>query len=158
MTSLEVALLLVMLVGVVGTVVPVLPGTLLVLAAVLVWGVAEQSAAGWAVTAACVALLAVGAVIKYAVPGRRLSVAGVPKSTLLLGAALGLLGFFVIPIVGLPVGFVAGIWIAERQRVGADLAGSSTKAALRAVGLSILIELTAVLLTLAVWLVAAVTV
>ena len=56
--------------------------------------------------------------------------------------ALGVVGFFVIPVVGLFVGFVLGIYLAERRRVGQADAWPSTKAALRAVGLSILIELT----------------
>ena len=85
----------------------------------------------------------VGTVVKYAVPGRRLKAAGVPD----LDAAgrrpsLGVVGFFVIPSSGCPVGFVAGVYVAEHRRVGDDRRpGGPPAHALKAVGLSILIEL-----------------
>ncbi len=46
-----------------------------------------------------------------------------------------------LPVVGLFVGFVLGVYLAERTRLGSASAWPSTKASLRAVGLSILIEL-----------------
>jgi len=64
-------------------------------------------------------------------------------------------GFFVIPVVGLLVGFVAGIYLAELLRVGRARAWPSTGAALRAAGLSLLIELAAGLLAAVVWFVGA---
>ncbi|QNN53009.1 DUF456 domain-containing protein [Nocardioides mesophilus] len=142
-------------VGIVGIVVPVLPGSLLVLAAILVWALETGSASGWTVFAVATTLLAAGAVVKYAVPGRRLKTAGVPNRTLWFGAALGVVGFFVIPVVGLFVGFLAGVYLAEHQRLGASLAWPSTKHALRAVGLSLLIEMAAALLAALVWFVGA---
>jgi len=145
-------------VGLVGIVVPVLPGSLLVVAAILVWAVLTSTATGWAVFAVATVLLAAGAVVKYAVPGRRLKTAGVPNRTLLTGAALGVVGFFVVPVVGLLIGFVLGVYLSELQRVGRDLAWPTTRAALRAVGVSILIELAAGLLAAATWLVGAVVV
>jgi hypothetical protein len=99
-----------------------------------------------------------GAAVKYLVPGRRLQRAGVPGSTLLAGGVLGVVGFFVVPVVGLFVGFVLGVYLAELQRVGLDAAWPSTRAALRAAGLSLLIELAAGLLAAAAWLVGAVAV
>lgn len=139
------------LVGLVGIVVPVLPGSLLILAAVLVWAAEDGSATAWAVFAVAATLLVAGAVVKYAVPGRRLQAAGVPQRTLVVGGALGLVGFFVIPVVGLLVGFVAGVYLAELQRVGHDGAWPSTRHALTAAGVSVLIELAAGLLAAVVW-------
>jgi hypothetical protein len=100
-----------------------------------------------------VTVLAAGAVVKYAVPGRRLSAGGVPRNTLVVGAALGVVGFFVIPVVGVVVGFVLGIYLAERARLGAAAAWPSTKQSMRAVGLSILIELAAAVLAALTWVV-----
>ena len=51
------------------------------------------------------------------------------------------------------IGFVLGVYVAERARVGAAGAWPSTKAALRAVGVSILIELVAAFLAAATWVV-----
>jgi hypothetical protein len=52
---------------------------------------------------------------------------------------LGIVGFFVVPVVGLFIGFVLGVWLAEMLRLGdSGTAWRSTRHALVAVGLSIL--------------------
>ncbi len=145
-------------IGLVGIVVPVLPGSVLVLAAILVWAVLTSTAIGWATFAVATLLLAVGAVVKYAVPGRRLKADGVPNRSLFAGAVLGVVGFFVVPVVGLLIGFVLGVYLAELQRVGRNLAGPTTRSALRAVGVSILIELGAGMLAALTWLAGAIVV
>lgn len=137
-------------VGLFGILVPVLPGTVLVGVGILVWAVAEGTAAAWATFAVAALCLAVGLVVKYAVPGRRLK-AAVPLSTLVAGGVLAVVGFFVIPVVGALVGFPIGIYAAERARVGHAGAWPSTKAALRALAHSMLIELLAALAATAVW-------
>jgi uncharacterized protein len=148
---------LVILVGLVGIVVPILPGTILILGAVLVWTVNDGSATAWTVFAVVTTLLVVGAAVKYIVPGRGLRAYGVPNRTILLGAVLGIVGFFVVPVIGLFIGFVLGVYLAETRRVGRNLAWPSTVAALKAVGLAVLIELVAALLATGVWLVAILT-
>jgi uncharacterized protein YqgC (DUF456 family) len=151
MTGLEVVVALVIAVGLVGVILPVLPGSLLVLGAVLVWAWDIGSTTGWIVFAVATMFIALGSVVKYVVPGRRLKDNDIPTSTLLLGGVLGVVGFFVIPVVGLVVGFVLGVYLAELSRVGTDRAWPATKHALKAVGLSILIELVATLLAAAAW-------
>ena len=151
MTGLEVLVALVIAVGLVGVIVPVLPGSLLVLGAVLVWAWDIGSATGWVVLAVATAFIALGSVVKYVVPGRRLKQNEIPTSTLLLGGILGVVGFFVIPVVGLVVGFVLGVYLAELRRVGVNLAWPATVHALKAVGLSIVIELVATLCAAAAW-------
>lgn len=145
---------LAILAGVVGVVVPVVPGGLLVVLAVLVWAVAESSATAWTTFALVTGLIAASQAVKFVLPGRRLRDAGVPFSSLLVGAVLGMVGFFVIPVVGLFLGFVVGVYGAERRRLGPQAAWPSTKLAVRAVGLSILIELAGALLAAATWLAA----
>jgi len=143
------------LIGVAGVVVPGLPGGLLVVGAVLVWAAVEQSVGAWATFALVTGVVAVSQVIRYVVPGRRMRDAGVPTSTLVLGALLGVVGFFVVPVVGLFLGFVLGVYAAERRRIGpTGDAWSSTKLALRAVGLSVAIELAGVVLAAVTWLTA----
>jgi uncharacterized protein YqgC (DUF456 family) len=143
-------------VGIAGIIVPVLPGTILVLAAILLWALEVGTTTGWAVFAVCALLLVVGSVVKYLLPGRQLKTAGVPNRTLLVGALLGFIGFFVVPVIGMFIGFVLGVYVAERARVGGALAWPSTKGALRAVGASILIELVAALLAAGAWVAAVV--
>lgn len=153
MTATDALVALVIAVGIVGVVVPLLPGSALVAAAVIVWAILESSATGWVVAAAATALVVAGAVVKYAVPSRRLQGAGVPTRTLWAGGALGIVGFFVVPVVGLPLGFLLGVYLAELARVGSARAWPATVHALKAVGLSMLIELAAALLAAAVWVV-----
>ena len=153
MSTLEVLVALAIAVGLVGVVVPVLPGSLLVVGATLVWAIDLGSATAWTFFGACAGLVVVGAVVKYVVPGRRLQEAGVPSSTLLVGGVLGFVGFFVVPVVGLLIGFVLGVYLTELGRVGRSAAWPATKQALRAVGLSMVIELTASSLAAATWVV-----
>jgi uncharacterized protein YqgC (DUF456 family) len=155
--ALELLVALVILVGLVGIVVPVLPGSILILGAVLVWTVAEGSGTAWTVFALATTVLVVGAVVKYVLPGRGLRTSGVPNRTIMLGGLLGIVGFFVVPVVGLVVGFMLGVYLAETRRVGRNLAWPSTVAALKAVGLSVLVELVAGLLATGVWAVGALT-
>jgi uncharacterized protein YqgC (DUF456 family) len=142
-------------VGIIGIVVPVLPGALLSLAAILVWALEEQSATGWVILSAAVVLIGASQVVKYVVPERRLRESGVPRRSMLVGVLLGIVGFFVIPVIGMFVGFPLGVYLSERQRLHAHgPAWESTKHALRATGLSMLIEFIGTALAAAVWLIA----
>lgn len=144
----------VIVVGLIGILVPSVPGALLVVAAILIWASEEATAASWVVFGIAAVAVAVSQVVKYTLPTRRMQDAGVPRSTLLVGAALGIVGFFVIPVIGLFLGFVLGVYAAERRRL-ADRrsANVATRSALRAVGLSVLIELAGALTAAATWLI-----
>ena len=150
MTGVVIVCALLVAVGLAGIVVPVLPGTLLVALGIGLWSGVKGTTGGWLVFAVAAACLVAGAIVKYAVPGRRLK-AAVPTSTLLAGALGAVVGFFVIPVVGALAGFPLGVYLAERVRLGGDGAWTSTRAALRAVGASILIELLAALVATVVW-------
>jgi len=140
-------------VGIIGIVVPVLPGALLSWAAILVWALDEQSATGWSVLVVATVLIGASQVIKYTIPERRMREAGVPRRSTVIGVLLGIVGFLVIPVVGMFVGFPLGVYLSERQRLHAhDAALTSTKHALKATGLSILIEFVGTSLAAATWL------
>ena len=70
---------LVVLTGLVGMVVPVLPGTLLVAAALVGWAAYVGEPVGWALTAAGLVVLALGAGLKYLLAGRHLRGHGVQR-------------------------------------------------------------------------------
>jgi uncharacterized protein YqgC (DUF456 family) len=143
---------LVMAIGLVGVVVPVIPGLLLVAAAGLGWAILADGAGPWIVFGVMAAVLAVGTVAKYVLPSRTLRQAGAPASTLVLGAVGGIVGFFVIPVIGLLVGAVAGIYLGEARRLSdSRAAGRSTLATLKAIGIGLLIELLAGVLAVAIW-------
>jgi uncharacterized protein YqgC (DUF456 family) len=151
-----------LLVAAVGVVIPLLPGALLAALAIAVWAIVVGGWA-WAVLALALAILALGQVVKYVWPGRRLTRSGVPMTSIMAGGLLGIVGFFVIPVVGLPIGFVAGVYGAERLRLSSntalpshEAAWRSTVEAMKATGLSILVELASVLVVSALWFAAAV--
>ena len=154
MTTEVVVAAVLVVVGIVGIVVPVLPGLVLVAAGVAVWAVPRGDALGWTVLGIAVAVIVVGSVVKYLVPGRKLRDAGVPGRSVALGAVLGIVGFFVVPVIGLFLGFVLGIYLAELARLRDNaLAWLSTRGALAAVGWSIVIELVTGVLAAGVWIV-----
>jgi len=140
-------------VGIAGVVLPVLPGALLVWAAIAVWAIAVGSATAWTVLAGVSVVIGGAQVLKVLVPGRQLRNAGVPRRSIVVGVLLAGVGFFVIPVVGFFVGFPLGIYVEERRRLGPHApAWLSTRKALRALGISMLIELSATVLAAAVWL------
>lgn len=131
-----------MFVGMIGIVVPVLPGLLLVLLAVLVWAIATGGATAWAVFGAAAVVYAIGVVAQFLIPGRRLKSQGVGMGTMVAAIVCAIVGFFVIPVVGAFVGFVLGIFAVETTRSrGRGQAWTRTKAALRAIVHSMGIEL-----------------
>jgi uncharacterized protein len=142
-------------VGIVGVVLPVLPGALLVWAAIAVWAVVVGSTTGWATLAVATLLIGGGQIVKLLVPGRRLRDAGVPRQSIVVGLVAATVGFFLIPVVGFFIGFPVGVYVEERRRLAGHVsAWQSTREALRAIGLSIVIELTATVLAAGAWLVA----
>ncbi len=153
----EVVVGLVILVGLTGIVVPILPGVILIFGAIAVWAFLTGGAVAWTVFAIATVLLTVSGVVKYTWPGRKLKEAGVPNRTLLLGGIAGIVGFFLIPVVGLFVGFVVGVYLSELQRLPEQRqAWESSKQAIKGVGLSMLVELLGALLAGGVWLVGAI--
>ncbi|GGB20755.1 membrane protein [Flexivirga endophytica] len=139
-------------VGILGLIVPVLPGLLLCLAGVLLWAWDVDSALSWTIFGCCVAVAAIGWVVQFLVPNRRLKAAGVPGWAKLAGLSGAVVGFFVIPYVGMFIGFPAGVFLAEQLRLrDAHRAWAATKAAVRAVLTSIGIELAAAVLVSWIW-------
>lgn len=132
--------------GLVGIVVPALPGTLLVVAGMAVWAVVTHTATAWVLLVLAVLVAAAGRVLQYLVPGRRMKAQGVRTSTLALALVLAVVGFFVVPVIGALIGFVLGIWLVETGR-GASRAEAwtRTKHAVVAVAQSMGIELAAAL-------------
>lgn len=144
---------LVIVVGLVGAVVQVIPGGLVVGAAVVAWGVVTGGTTGWTVAAIALLLTLVAMVMKYLLAGRYLKRRGVPSRSLVVGAVLGVVGFFVIPVVGLFIGFIGGTYLSELQRLKDGAAARrATGHAMKATGISILVELAMALLTAMAWL------
>lgn len=146
-----------LVVAVVGVVIPGVPALLVGWSGVLLWTVFSDSGSGkWWTLAVVTAVAALGFLGKYALPGRRLKRVGVPNLSLVAGAVVGLIGFFVVPVVGVLLGFVVGTWLAETVRLrSVRRAWPSTWLALKATGLAMVIELGACLAMTVAWFVGA---
>ena len=141
-------------IGLVGVLVPLLPGTLLVYAAIAVWAFAEQNTVGWVVLGVVTAVLGASLLIKYLWPVKRMRAADVSPTTLAAGAVAGVIGFFVIPVLGLLIGFVLGVYLAElAHRRDQRRAWASTVHAVKGAALSVGVELAGGLLATAAWVV-----
>jgi uncharacterized protein len=142
-----------MAVGVVGTVVPLVPGLALVWGAALAYGLVEGfGRIGTAAFALITALAVAGVLAGWVVPTRVAGAAGAARSSILLGAVAAIIGFFVLPVVGLVVGGVAGVYAGELQRTGSGAAAwRATRATLGGFGLAALVQLTIALTMAATW-------
>ena len=147
----ELAVGLIIIVSLFGIVVPIIPGLALEVGVILIWAVLQGGAVAWSVAIAAFVLGGIGTFIKYSIPKRRLNEVGIPNRTLLFATAVAIVGLFVIPVVGAPIGFVATIYLRERARVDREHAWPATKSSLGAVATSIGIELATGLLIAAIW-------
>ena len=144
-----------MVVGVAGTVLPFVPGLLLVWGSGLAYGfLSGFDATAITFFSVMTVLVVLGKAASIVVPGKRGAAHGAPWTTLAAGAVGAVVGAFVIPVVGLLAGGVIGILVAERSRLGDwARAWTTTKAVLVGVGIGALLELTAGMLSLIVWVV-----
>ena len=130
---------LVMAIGAVGTVLPLVPGLGLAWLAALGYGLAE----GFGAT---------GAAAGWVVPHRSARASGADRRSVWLGVAGAVAGFFLVPVVGLPLGGVAGIYVGEHLRTSdAAAAWRATRATLVGFGWAALVQLAAALLMIALW-------
>ncbi|SDS70776.1 hypothetical protein SAMN04489751_2649 [Brevibacterium sandarakinum] len=132
---------LAILVGCLGIIVPILPGSILIGIAVLVWAIVIGGPMAWIVFAIVAVFVAAGMSASLVLTGRKLKDMEVPNKSVLLGGFLGIVGFFVIPVLGLPIGFIAGLYLAEYLRIKeAKEAWDSSWESLKAIGIGAAIE------------------
>lgn len=146
MTGIEilVAVIAVLLcvVGLAGIIIPVLPGSITVGVALLVWALWGASGWGWWAFGIGAVLLAVGATSGMVLTKRGLDRREIPTWPILVGLACGVVGAFVLPALGLVVGFVLGLLVAEYLRVkDFGKAVETSWIAIKSVGAGMLIEL-----------------
>ncbi|MEU3214848.1 DUF456 domain-containing protein [Streptomyces sp. NPDC006971] len=148
-----VAVGLVMFLGLIGVLVPGVPGQAIVWAAVLWWALTDRTTAAWSVLMGATALLLADQALKPLLPPRRPHESGAPHRTLVLGGVGAIVGFFVVPVLGALVGYVGTVYGVERLRLGSRGAGwASVRSVMRATGWSALVELFACLLVTGAWL------
>lgn len=145
----------IIVIGLFGIVMPVIPGIILCWLGVLVWALFGGGGwFKWLVLGGVSVIALVGTVVKYTWSTRSLKRTGVPTRSIVVGGVLAIIGFFAIPVLGLPLGFVFGIWLSEQIRLhDGQMAWRATVQAVKAVGLALLVELSAGFLIAGIWVV-----
>jgi uncharacterized protein len=131
-----------MAVGLVGTLIPVLPGLLLIFAAAIFYGIVEGfDAIGAAAMVVIGALFVAGSVVSVLLARRSAARGGAPRSSLIAAAVGAVVGMFVLPVAGFIPGAIAGLLLAERARLRDwSAAWRVTLSAIKGFGLGMLVE------------------
>lgn len=146
---------LAILVGVAGTVIPVLPGSILIALSLLSWAIwGGAGAGGWVVFGIGMVFVLAGMAASAVLTGRKLKEHSIPNRSVVVGLVLAVVGMFLIPVVGLFVGFAAGLLLSEYHRTrNFGTAVTTSWAALKATGLGILVEFGLACLAASTWLI-----
>jgi uncharacterized protein len=134
--------ILLALVGVVGVVIPVLPGSVMVWLGLLLWAWYAHSVTAWVALGIGTVLLVVGQLAGAVLTKRELAQRQIPRWPLVVGLVVAVIGLFTVPVLGLPLGFVVGLLASEWVRLR-DLraAWTTSVAAVKTLGLGMIVEL-----------------
>ena len=155
--SLDLLVGLGMLVGLIGVVIPFLPGLPIIMASAVVWAaVGGSDAGGWVVAGIVIVIAVAGMVAGTVLPARRAADRGATWWVLAMGAVGLVVGAIVTPVVGALVGWPVGIFAAEWLRTRhVNSAWRTTRSTLAGQGLGIAVQLAAGVTAVAVWAAAA---
>lgn len=133
---------LLLVLGALGVVLPILPGSLLIIITLIVWAVLLGGPVAWTAAILGVVLAVIGWGSSTVLTGRSLHRQQIPRGPIMIAIVTALIGLLVFPPLGLFIGFAAGLFGAEFVRRERDwrAAGAASLHALRAVGLGILLE------------------
>ncbi|UXY30736.1 DUF456 domain-containing protein [Streptomyces sp. HUAS TT20] len=144
---------LVIVLGLCGVLVPGVPGSWLVWATVLWWALKDPRPLAWGVLVGATVVLLLSLVVRWALTPRRLRESGATSRMGVYAGAGAFLGFFLLPVLGAIPGFMAGIYLHERLRLGRHgEALAALRTTMRSGGSSVLAELFACLLIAGAWL------
>ncbi|AZM59255.1 MULTISPECIES: DUF456 domain-containing protein [unclassified Streptomyces] len=144
---------LVLLLGLCGVLIPGVPGSWLVWAGVVWWALKDPQAVAWWVCVGATVALFLSQVVRWSLPPRRLRMGGADARVLAYAGGGSLLGFVLVPVVGAVPGFLGGLYVRERLRLGRRRqAFAATRTAMRSWGWSVLTELFTCQLITAAWL------
>jgi hypothetical protein len=144
---------LVLLLGLCGVLVPGVPGSWLVWAAILWWALKDPRPVAWWVLVGTTIALFLSQVVRWALPPRQLRASGATPRMGVYAGTGAFLGFLLFPVLGAIPGFMGGIYLCERRRLGGHgEAMAALRTAMRSGGSSVLAELFTCLLIAGAWL------
>jgi uncharacterized protein len=146
-----------MLLGLIGILIPLLPGLALIVISAIVWAVADGSDLGEWLIVAAVGAICLGAMLASSlIPARRAAGEGAPRWVLVAGVLGVIVGAIAVPVVGALIGWPAGIFVAEWTRTRRlRVAWNTTRATLVGLGLGIAIQFGAGVVAVSIWAIAA---
>jgi uncharacterized protein len=147
---------LALLIGLGGLITGKVPGLALIWGAILVWASIELSVTAWIVLAIASVLAIGNYVLQQVLAGREFSEILAPAGSLVTAAIAATIGFLLARTLGLLAGFAAGLYFAERRRLGKQRGALPRARDQQRTGRARLIELVAALLATGTWLVAVV--
>lgn len=107
----ELIIAFLMAIGILGTVIPFVPGLALTWFAGGLWAYFDG---GDSTRVKLFVLMTIFTIAGYAaqfvLPAATATAFKAPPRTILLGSLLGLIGFFIVPVIGAPMGFMAGVY------------------------------------------------
>ena len=108
----ELLIAILMAIGIVGTLIPFIPGLALVWFAGALWAFFDGGDGKhmW-ILAAMTLITLIGFAAQFVIPAKAATSEKPAKGTLYMGGIFGLVGFFVLPVVGAPIGFLIGIYL-----------------------------------------------
>ncbi|MET9773658.1 DUF456 domain-containing protein [Streptomyces sp. NPDC006367] len=144
---------LVILLGLCGVLLPGVPGSWLVWAGVLWWSLKDPRPLAWFVLVGATVVLLLSYAVRWTLPSRRSRPEGVTRRLTVYAGAGALLGFVLLPVVGAVPGFMGGVYLAERLRLGGHGAATAAlRTTMRSGGSGVLTELLACLMITGAWL------
>lgn len=107
----ELLIAILMAIGIIGTIIPFMPGLAIVWLAGAIWAYFDGGDSPHMWILAIMTLFAlIGYSLQFLLPAAAVRTESAPRNTLFLGAIAGIFGFFLIPVVGAPIGFMAGVF------------------------------------------------
>ncbi len=142
-----------MVVGAAGTVVPIVPGVWIIWVAALAYGfLVGFGSVGLLVVAGMTGLLAVSVVSGVLIPRHLAQEANVSGWSQLVAVVGAVIGFFTIPLVGIIVGALIAVFIAEFvHHREVEAAWRATVAVAKGFGIATLVEIAVAVLMVALW-------
>lgn len=110
---------LIMLVGLIGTVLPIIPGTILIFAGALLFALVDGfQVVGWPTLVVLGVLAAVATTADLWASGIGAKIGGASGWSVVIGLLAGLVGFVVLNLPGAIIGAILGVLLTEIVRVG----------------------------------------
>src|SRR5690606_7659018 len=104
---------LLLAVAVLGTIIPILPGSILTVITLIAWAWILGSPAAWTAAVIGSGLAIAGMSASAVLTGRTMRREKIPSGPVIVGVVCAIVGMFVIPVIGLFLGFAVGLLCAE---------------------------------------------